>query len=99
MQRSVKEDREKWIGGSDIPALMGINPFKTRWSLLLEKAEIIPINTNFENEYTSYGNEMESKIRDYLNFETAYEFTETSKTWKDIRYHADGHDKATNTLL
>ena len=34
----VAEGRDKYIGGSDIPVIMGLSPFKTRWQLLLEKA-------------------------------------------------------------
>ena len=37
MQTSVKQDRQKYIGGSDIPAIMGISPFTTRYDLLLYK--------------------------------------------------------------
>lgn len=66
MQVTVKEDRQKWIGGSDIPIIMGISKFTTRYDLLLLKAEIKE-NTFDGNEYTEYGNVMESKIRDYIN--------------------------------
>ena len=31
----VSEDRDKYIGGSDIPVILGLSPFKTRWQLLL----------------------------------------------------------------
>ena len=46
MQKSVKEDREKYIGGSDIPIIMGISPFKSRFDLLLEKAELKDNDSN-----------------------------------------------------
>ena len=36
--QNVRVDREKYIGGSDIPIIMGISQFKTRFDLLLEKA-------------------------------------------------------------
>ena len=66
MQESVKQDREKWLGGSDIPVILGISPFKTRWQLLREKAGLEkPEEVN--NPYVRYGNDMESKIRDYVN--------------------------------
>ena len=38
MEFDVTIDRDKYIGGSDIPIIMGISSFKTRWDLLLEKA-------------------------------------------------------------
>lgn len=66
MQDSVKQDRHKYIGGSDIPVIMGISPFKTRWQLLQEKAQIV--EDTFEgNIFTQYGNDMEGAIRDYIN--------------------------------
>lgn len=66
MQESVKQDREKYIGGSDIPIIMGLSPFKSRYNLLLEKAGYRA--DDFEgNIYTEYGNKLEPKIRDYIN--------------------------------
>lgn len=66
MQDSVSKDRDKYIGGSDIPIIMNLSPFKSRYDLLLEKAGYK--EDTFEgNIYTEYGNKMESKIRDYLN--------------------------------
>lgn len=94
MQASVKEDRDKWIGGSDIPIIMGISPFTTRYDLLLFKAGIK--QNDFEgNEYTEYGNLMESKIRNYINKEYDREFIETKYEYRALGYrcHLDGEDK------
>lgn len=66
MQETVKKDRDKYIGGSDIPVIMNLSPFKTRYELLLEKAGYKE-DTFGGNSYTEYGNIMESKIRDYIN--------------------------------
>ena len=66
MQDSVKQDREKYIGGSDIPVIMSLSPYKTRYDLLLEKAGYK--EADFEgNIYTDYGNALEPVIRDYIN--------------------------------
>lgn len=66
MQESVKQDREKFIGGSDIPIIMELSPFKSRFDLLLEKAGYK--KNDFDgNVFTEYGNKMESKIRDHIN--------------------------------
>lgn len=66
MQETVKQDRDKYIGGSDIPVIMNLSPFKSRFDLLLEKAGYK--EDTFEgNVYTEYGNTMESKIRDFIN--------------------------------
>lgn len=87
--QNVKVDRNKYIGGSDIPIIMGISPFKTRWELLQEKAGII--DSTFEgNEYTEYGNVMEEKIRDYINSTEEDKFVEGKEVVDDIRCHTDG---------
>lgn len=63
---NVLVDRDKYIGGSEISAILGISKFKTRWELLQEK---IGITTSefVGNIYTEYGDVMEAKIRDYIN--------------------------------
>jgi predicted phage-related endonuclease len=72
MQETVKQDRDKYIGGSDIPIIMNLSPFKSRFDLLLEKAGYK--EDTFEgNVYTEYGNKLEPKIRDYIN---KYEYSE-----------------------
>lgn len=103
MQKSVTEDRYKYIGGSDIPAVMGISPFTTRMDLLSYKAQLKE-NEFTGNEYTEYGNTMESKIRDFINQSGFYGFEEDKIIEPDqevlgIRYHADGYDKERNAVL
>lgn len=72
MQDSVKQDRDRFLGGSDIPVIMNLSPFKSRFDLLLEKAGYK--EDTFEgNVYTEYGNKLEPKIRDYIN---KYEYPE-----------------------
>lgn len=66
MQDSVSQDRHKYIGGSDIPIIMGISPFKSRFELLQEKA-LIKESDFTGNTYTEYGNTMEPKIREHIN--------------------------------
>lgn len=91
MQSSVKEDRSKYIGGSDIPVILGISPFKTRFELLLEKAELK--EDTFEgNAYTDYGNTIEPIIRDYINKTINKDFKEGKHIYDDIRIHTDGED-------
>ena len=93
MQASVTEDRDRYIGGSDIAAVMGISPFTTRWDLLCYKAHIKE-NTFAGNAYTEYGNQMEENIRAYVN-SLGYDFHEDKVILLDsdvlqTRYHADG---------
>lgn len=92
MQKSVKEDREKYIGGSEIAVIMGISPFKTRYELLLEKAGLK--EDDFEgNQFTEYGNMMEEKIRSYINKKYDTAFVEGKHIEGDIRCHTDGENK------
>lgn len=100
MQESVTQDRGKYLGGSDIPAVMGISPFVKRFQLLQEKAGIA--KSDFQgNEYTRYGQEMEGKIRDYINLSMEDKFYEGKHIIEhdvlDFRCHTDGEN--TDTIL
>lgn len=70
MQDSVNKDRERYIGGSDIPIIMDLSPFKSRFDLLLEKAGY-KANDFTGNIYTEYGNALEPVIRGFINSERA----------------------------
>ena len=93
MQATVNIDRENWIGGSDIPTIMGISPFTSRYDLLLFKCGIKE-NDFKGNEFTEYGNIMEPKIRDYINNEYKRKFIETKYEYRatGFRCHLDGED-------
>lgn len=99
MQSSVNQDRDKYIGGSDIPVIMNLSPFKTRYDLLLEKAGYK--EDAFEgNIYTEYGNTLEPKIRDYINKELNSNYIEgkhireaTEDEIIGVRIHTDGEDE------
>lgn len=91
----VTVDRDKYIGGSDIPAIFGISPFKSRWQLLLEKAEPSKdrqsVVTSREIEY---GNVMEPKIRAHINSNVSSiaTFYPDQKIDGDLRANVDGWD-------
>lgn len=104
MQESVKQDREKFIGGSDIPIIMELSPFKSRFDLLLEKAGYK--KDNFEgNVFTDYGNTMESKIREHINLTHQSDYKEgkcieeipsewdVTPNGMKIRCHTDGENE------
>ena len=90
--QDVKKDRNLYIGGSDIPVIMGISSFKKRFDLLLEKAGLQ--ENDFEgNQYTEYGNVLEPKIREYINRNhTTLPYKEHKKIIGDIRCHVDGYN-------
>lgn len=87
--QAVTIDRDKYIGGSDIPIIMNLSPFKKRFDLLLEKAGLKEDDFT-GNEYTEYGNIMEPKIRDFINESFSIEFVEGKHINGDIRCHTDG---------
>lgn len=91
MDYDVTIDRDKFVGGSDIPIIMGLSPFKTRWQLLLQKAGIEE-NTFNGNRYTEYGDEMEGKIRDYINKLYKTNFQPDRKYVDKCRFHCDGNN-------
>ncbi len=93
MEYDVTLDRDIYIGGSDIPAIMGISTFKTRWQLLQEKAGLI--ESDFHgNKYTLYGQQLEPKIRDSVNRRIAKvgcsPFEPNRVIDGDFRAHTDG---------
>lgn len=89
---TVTENREKYIGGSDIPIIMGLSPFKTRWELLQEKAGIRE-NDFKGNIYTQYGDDLEPVIRDYVSeyFDRDYK-ADVFYPADDVRINVDGID-------
>lgn len=99
MNYDVTVDRDKYIGGSDIPAILGISPFKTRYELLCEKAGLV--EDEFKgNDFTAYGDAMEPTIRAYVNEKYKAHFEPDRKfQGEDIRYHADGVDADIETVL
>lgn len=89
--QDVTKDRDKYIGGSDIAAILDISKFKTRWQLLKEKAGVE--ESSFTgNVYTEYGNVLEPQIRAYINEQCSMNFAEGKIINGYLRYHADGVD-------
>ena len=88
---NVTENRHKYIGGSDVPVIMGISSFKSRFDLLLEKAELQD-DDFLGNEYTEYGNALEPKIRDYINSSMHRYFKEDTLIKDNFRGNFDGID-------
>lgn len=96
--QDVTKDRDKYIGGSDIPIIMGLSSFRTRWELLQEKAGIV--QNDFDgNKYTEYGNVMEPKIREFINGFVHQNYAEGKVIDNDLRYHADGWDARSLKVL
>lgn len=93
MNYDVTIDRERYVGGSDLPAIFNISPFKTRWQLLLEKAEPSEHPSGaFSTPEIEYGNEMEPKIRAYINESWGANYEPDQRIKGDLRANVDGYD-------
>lgn len=96
---NVKKGRNRLVGGSDIPEIIGISKYKTQFDLALEKTGIKP--SDFKgNEYTEYGNVMEPQVRDYVNAVNGTHFVPDTRIDRNrgIRSNTDGYD-AENALI
>ena len=105
MEYDVTIDRDKYLGGSDIPTIMEINAFKSRYDLLLEKAGLKE-NDFTGNKYTEYGNVLEPQIRAYVNEKYHTNFVPNQVIKGDLRANTDGSDdkrvleiKTTSTIF
>lgn len=66
---------QKGIGGSDVATILGLNPWKTAFTLWLEKTgQVEPID--LDNEYILWGNILEPVIRKRFQEETGFEVIE-----------------------
>ena len=59
--------RQKALGGSDVPALLHLDPYKTHLKLYLEKIGEIPL-LDYTNEYMFWGKAHEDTIADRYQF-------------------------------
>lgn len=93
---NVTIDRHKYIGGSDLPTILGLNIKydKKTYDLALEKAGIKP-NTFKGNQFTKYGQKMEPVIRDYINSKYGVNYLEDTIIDEDKKYrgNTDGIDR------
>lgn len=94
----VTENRNIYVGGSDIPTILGINKYKTQYQLAKEKVGIEKSEYK-GNEYTQYGKVMEPQIRNYINIVNETNFIEKSKVGDGIRSNVDGYDEDLNEIL
>lgn len=97
IEMTVLKDREAWlknrtrgIGGSDISAVLGLNPYKTNVDLWLEKTGQITPEDISQKPYVKYGTQAEPLLRelfklDFPQFSVEYvennSFTNTKYPW------------------
>ena len=93
---NVTIDRQKYVGGSDLPTILGLNAkYGTSiYEFAKEKAGIIP-NTFKGNQFTKYGQKMEPVIRDYINSIYGVNYLEDTviDTTRGYRGNTDGIDR------
>ena len=97
---NVTENRHLYVGGSDVPVILGLSKFKTQYELAQNKTGIV--KSDFKgNEYTAFGHALEPQVREFINLTTDYNFVETSTIDNKhrIRANTDGVDYDKKTLL
>lgn len=99
---NVTVDRHKYVGGSDLPNILGYNLKygTTPYLWARQKAGIDP-NTFKGNAFTRYGQLMEPMIRDYINEVQGTNFVENTVILEvlKLRGNCDGIDRDYNLLL
>ncbi len=97
---NVTEKRTQYVGGSDVPAILGLSKYKTQYELAREKAGIVQPEF-ISNPYIQFGNKMEPQIREYINTVNSLNFiTETFIDKENmIRSNVDGIDLENKILL
>jgi len=97
---NVTRNRNMYVGGSDVPTILGLNKYKTQFELAQEKVGIV--KSEFKgNEYTHFGNVLEPQIRDYINLMNETNFVEKTliDNERNIRSNVDGYDSQHGLLL
>lgn len=93
--------RSKGIGSSDIASIIGISPYKTKYQLWEQKAEIK--KDDFKGNWaTERGKRLEPKVRFWINKKFNLNLEPKIKIHKDnpiFRASADGVDEKTKTLI
>lgn len=90
--KNITEKRDRYLGGSDLPKVMTTSNL---YRLAHEK-----LNPKFHgNEYTFYGQFIEPKIRQYINYSQGYEFAPATIIRGEYRGNCDGIDDRFGKLL
>lgn len=97
---NVTEKRDQYVGGSDVPVILGLSKYKTQYELAREKAGIVKPE-QISNPYIQFGNCMEPVIREYINTMNSLKFTPATFLDSDdfIRSNVDGYDDENKIVL
>lgn len=80
--------RKKYLGGSDVACILGLNPFKTNLQLYREKKGLVMPDDLSDNPLVQYGTKAEEHIRamfelDYPNLKVEYV---PDNSWRNTKY-------------
>ena len=92
----VTVNRDKYIGGSDLPTILGMNRIYNKSIIQFAREKLKLVYSSFNgNEYTEYGNIMEPQMRNYLNEMYGMNFKEDSIVDEVRKYrgNCDGLDR------
>jgi putative phage-type endonuclease len=86
--------QQKGIGGSEIASVIGVNPYKPKFKLWLEKTGQIPVEA-LDNEFIKWGNILEPVIRKQFAKETGFKvfqnnFVLQHDEWDHVLANIDG---------
>lgn len=97
---NVTAKRNVYVGGSDVPTILGINKYKTQFELAKEKVGIEE-RPFVSNPYTKFGDQLEPHIREHINAvnDTSFVVDTYVNEEQRIRSNVDGIDKEQNVLL
>lgn len=100
VDKNVTEKRTQYVGGSDVPMILGLSKYKTQFELAKEKAGLVQPDKS-SNPYIQFGNKMEPLIRDYINTLNSLNFHPDTFIDKEnmIRSNVDGIDLDNHILL
>ncbi|MFJ7407145.1 MULTISPECIES: YqaJ viral recombinase family protein [unclassified Lysinibacillus] len=98
--KNVTENRRTFVGGSDVPIILGLSKYKSQFELAKEKMGLV-LTVYEGNEYTVYGQTLEPQIRDYINAINETNFQPDTVIDKELRIrgNCDGADKTELLLL
>lgn len=86
------KNRETFIGGSDVGTIMGVNPFKSAYTLWLEKTEQLARENLDSKLSVKLGHKMEQVVAELYEEETRERVTKSNRSYRCKEYpHLIGH--------
>lgn len=100
--QNVTVDRDKYVGASDLPTILGLNKSYGKSTIQFAKEKLKLEESTFKgNQYTKYGQLMEPLIRNFINEYYGFNFVEDTiiDEKRKLRGNCDGIDRSAKKLL